>query len=423
MASDLQRVRRRVAYSMILGIGLATYWFTGPGLPVWWGPRASAALTAAGKVLFEHEWTPHDPLAGGDGLGPVFNAKSCVACHFQGGVGGGGPNQHNVVNFEVLPTPRRPQLVNGLIHHFAIAPALRETGDVVRRLYPMESITEDCRTRTFDPVRVETINSTALFGAGWLDRVSDRSIQHNHLRKGLDKMVKELRLEFDAVPPGRPRVLADGRIGKFGWRGQFATLKEFVAAACANELGLGNPLMEQARPLGRPDYAAAKPDLNEQQFSELTAFVDTLPRPREVPPAAEMDRAAAAHGKRLFFNVGCILCHVPDLGGVEGMYSDLLLHELEDVGADGYGKQGPPARPLPDGHPRPTEWKTPPLWGVADSAPYFHDGQSPTLEHAIERHRGDAALVTKAYHGLSRADQQALIGFLKTLKAPATVAR
>ena len=46
----------------------------------------------AGRALFEHEWVPHDPLAPeGDGLGPVFNAASCVACHHQSGPGGGGP--------------------------------------------------------------------------------------------------------------------------------------------------------------------------------------------------------------------------------------------------------------------------------------------------------------------------------------------
>jgi hypothetical protein len=45
---------------------------------------------AAGRELFNHEWTSHDPLTSGDGLGPVFNARSCVECHHQGGSGGGG---------------------------------------------------------------------------------------------------------------------------------------------------------------------------------------------------------------------------------------------------------------------------------------------------------------------------------------------
>ncbi|MGL6096865.1 MAG: di-heme oxidoredictase family protein, partial [Fimbriiglobus sp.] len=63
-------------------------------------------------------------------------------------------------------------------------------------------------------------------------------------------------------------------------------------------------------------------------------------------------------------------------------------------------------------------WKTPALWGVADSAPYFHDGGSATLEDAIVRHRGEAKGVTAAYQKLPPADKAALVAFLKTLKAP-----
>ncbi len=50
-----------------------------------------------GKELFAREWIPHDPRSPrGDGLGPVFNDTSCVACHNQGGAGGGGPASKNV---------------------------------------------------------------------------------------------------------------------------------------------------------------------------------------------------------------------------------------------------------------------------------------------------------------------------------------
>src|SRR5260370_101541 len=50
-----------------------------------------------GEALFKHEWEPGDKLSpGGDGLGPVYNAHSCVACHHQGGVGGSGGLEHNV---------------------------------------------------------------------------------------------------------------------------------------------------------------------------------------------------------------------------------------------------------------------------------------------------------------------------------------
>src|SRR2546430_2192584 len=64
------------------------------------------ALARAGAVLFKHEWKPHDPLAnGGDGLGPVFNASSCLACHQQAGPGGGGGLDHNVTTFTVRRPP------------------------------------------------------------------------------------------------------------------------------------------------------------------------------------------------------------------------------------------------------------------------------------------------------------------------------
>src|SRR6185312_12508060 len=120
----------------------------------------------------------------------------------------------------------------------------------------------------------------------------------------------------------------------------------------------------------------------------------------EVAPASTADREKAEHGKVLFEQVGCAACHIPDMGGVAGVYSDFLLHRLDDPdkgGSAGYrGRKSVPV-PLPEEYPRPDEWKTPPLWGVADSAPYFHDGNSPTLESAIVRHHGDAEAVTAAY--------------------------
>ena len=54
--------------------------------------KAAASAKADGAELFNREWLPKDARArGGDGLGPVFNDTSCVACHNQGGTGGGGP--------------------------------------------------------------------------------------------------------------------------------------------------------------------------------------------------------------------------------------------------------------------------------------------------------------------------------------------
>jgi len=91
------RSRMRPAHWIVLALALAPAWkvIARLGRP---GPKAvSPEAVAAGRVLFNHEWTPGDPLTKGDGLGPVFNAKSCLDCHNQGGAGGGGPVSKNVV--------------------------------------------------------------------------------------------------------------------------------------------------------------------------------------------------------------------------------------------------------------------------------------------------------------------------------------
>ena len=431
----LTRPRRITGAVIVLVLAGGLAWHFSPGLPVLWGPHASAAQKEAGGALFEHEWQVNDPLAHGDGVGPVFNARSCVACHFQGGVGGGGSVAHNVTGFEVMPTRQRPDIQTGIVHAAAVDASYAESHATLRQLFPVVKGSTRTETRDhcsyqvvipdFDPLRTTSVNSTALFGAGWIDRISDKAITSNRVRLSFANSMREFQLDFHTIPPGRVRILPDGRVGRFGWKGQAATLKEFVASACANEIGLGNPLMEQARPLGRPAADQPAPDLDDKQFGDLVAFVDTLPRPVEIPPDEPSQRDAAVRGKELFAGIGCAVCHVPDLGGVKGVYTDLMLHSVDGPqGPDAPGggsyrqpQQNPPVPPPAD-YPQPSEWKTPALWGVADSAPYFHDGGSPTLRAAVLRHGGDASIVTDAYRKLPGGDQEALLAFLQTLKAP-----
>ncbi|HKA06906.1 MAG TPA: di-heme oxidoredictase family protein [Gemmataceae bacterium] len=414
-------------FILLVGGGL---WIWSPGLPVIWGPSARASDIAAGRELFEHEWTPNDPLAHGDGLGPVYNARSCATCHFQGGLGGGGEVAHNATSYEVHSRPGDDEFHTGTLHAFSVTPAHRESMAVLKGVYPTipgPTIRDpNCPSMTFpdfDPVRTEKVQPTALYGSGWIDLMSDKAIRHNQRSRQLSAVSREMSHDFGTVPVGRVAISADGRVGKFGWKGQFATLSEFVAAACANELGLGTPKMPQATPLSAPNYESP-PDLDKKQFRALVAFVKTLPKPVESVPATAAERESAAGGKELFHSVGCATCHVPDLGGVKGVYSDFLLYNLNDPPGPNSASYSPePPRVLklpgrPDHLQRPEEWKTPALWGVADSAPYFHDGASPTLDSAITRHRGDAKNVTARYEELGSTGKSALIAFLKTLKAP-----
>jgi CxxC motif-containing protein (DUF1111 family) len=269
-------------------------------------------------------------------------------------------------------------------------------------------------------VQLSQRNTPALFGAKWIDAIPEQAILANEraqrLRYGMAPG------DGEQFPVGRAPRLPGGKVGRFGWKGQTARLAEFVQAACANELGLGNPAEMQPKSLANPAYLAPGLDLTQQQCDQLTAFVADLPRPVERLPDDPALHARAAAGKALFTRIGCAACHTPNLGGVEGLYSDLLLHRmgstLEGSGSS-YGGVPPstPESPSLASGPLPDEWRTPPLWGVADSAPYLHDGRAATLRDAITLHNGQAAASAEAFHRLSEGQRSDLIAFLQTLRA------
>jgi CxxC motif-containing protein (DUF1111 family) len=92
--------------------------------------------------------------------------------------------------------------------------------------------------------------------------------------------------------------------------------------------------------------------------------------------------------------------------------------DLEAQGSSYGGSPPPPAERSTEEGPLSDEWRTPPLWGVAHSAPYLHDGRAATLEDAIRMHGGQGAASARQFDRLSRNERDQLIAFLKTLQAP-----
>jgi CxxC motif-containing protein (DUF1111 family) len=416
-------------------IGVVVLAPVGGRVLTWPGFRRQAidpAMAQAGQTLFLHEWKAGDPLSpGGDGLGPVYNANSCVACHHQAGPGGAGGREHNVTTFTVteMTLDQRRQTREGVVHSYALgepeklSDVHRSLPTVSRPTLPMlVSLPGFERSRISFPtgVHLSQRNTPALFGANLIDAVPDRVLIANERKQRLKWGLASAKSED--LPVGRAQRLADGRIGHFGWKAQSASLSAFVQAACANELGLGNPGQAQPRPLGKPYYQPTGVDLTAEQCDQIASFVASLPPPVERLPDNSFNRDEAVNGKRLFNRVGCADCHTPNLDPVEGLYSDLLLHDMGQPleGGGSYNEplpQKPDAPPSEDG-PRPGEWRTPPLWGVADSAPYLHDGRALTLEKAIELHGGQAARSARSFAALGKAEQAQILAFLRTLRAP-----
>lgn len=385
------------------------------------------SMARAGEALFKHEWKPKDALSSeGDGLGPVFNATSCAACHNKPVLGGAGELEHNVTTFTV----RRPGDVReGVVH--SNSTAVKETLRDVHPDFPpiskpnleqlvVLSARNSGHCLQFPTgVHLSQRNTPSLFGCKLIDEIPERVIlaqaKAQQMKWGMAPA------DDESVPVGRALKLANGKVGRFGWKAQMASLSDFVQAACANELGLGNPGQKQPvaiyhrkgtpRPVGH--------DLTQLQCDQLTAYCASLSRPVErLPQNVSAEQASA--GKQLFTTVGCAACHVPNLGDVDGIYSDLLLHRM---GQDlvGGGSYGEPPIPIPETKtegPSPSEWRTPPLWGVAYTAPYLHDGRAATLEDAIRMHGGQGKRSADNFAALKPAEKAQLIAFLRTLATP-----
>jgi len=279
-------------------------------------------------------------------------------------------------------------------------------------------------------------NTTALFGAGKIDAIPVAFLEQLERQQAEKKEVS-----------GRLARLKDGSAGRFGWKAQTATLRDFVLTACAVELGLNVPGHAQAGVPQKPDYAAPGLDLNAAECDALIRFVNDLPAPTQRDLSDPTDAAYVRAGQKLFDTVGCAACHVADVGEAKGIFSDLLVHdmgpELGDTGS--YGVFVPDS--TPEGQAAPIgdfadsqrsaepqagsgpvigatrqEWRTPPLWGVRDSAPYLHDGRARTLEQAIALHGGESAKSAQRFFALSPAERFQVVTFLKSLVAPDQVA-
>jgi RNA polymerase sigma factor (sigma-70 family) len=401
-----------------------------------------------GAMLFAKEWVPNDPMAeGGDGLGPVYNDSSCVACHGLGAPGGAGPENKNVILLTATPSSRRAPKGLDQIH-----PGLRGSRTAVihrygtdqdyaawrRRFYESSSgvAPNGCSSPGADAVeaRIQAIQTQA-----GLDGRANRRIVSLQSAKGANLTLSERNTpplfgsgRIDAIPSdllvvtaesqpagirGRVSRNRDGRIGRFGWKAQIASLHEFVRGACANELGLEVTGHAQAASPVAPKAKAKGLDMTEPDCDALVAYVRALPAPVVIDPDGPQGTRDMREGRRLFADVGCVSCHVPILGDVQGIYSDLLLHDmgssLSDSGVS-YGTQAPIA---PEG-PGPQEWRTPPLWGYRDSGPYLHDGRAQNLPEAVALHDGQGKASARLFFTLSAEDRFKVETFLKSLVAP-----
>lgn len=350
------------------------------------------------------------------GLGPVFNATSCVSCHNNGVAG----SASQFTEVRVGHNDANGNFVNPTISINEGAATI--TG---RSIVNDRAICTQAQEHVPDTETIKTFRAVLnTLGDGFVEAVGDQTFltiaanqpgQSNGMIQGEAIMVPILEA------PGQNGV------GKFGWKDQDPTILSFSGDAYLNEMGVTNRL----KPKDVTSVCKVTTDLEDTPDALGLADIDHFAqfiRGTQVPPrdAALVATSDAVAGQSLFSSVGCAVCHVPTMttqpagtmlnGGTYAVpaalanklfhpYGDFLLHNVGT--GDGIVQAGPADTA--------NKLRTAPLWGLRIKSRFMHDNASSTLADAIQRHAGEAQGVIVNFNGLSPTQQQQLLTFLKSL--------
>lgn len=368
----------------------------GLGGPVAGLDEATRALFLAGKSEFEDVKTIED------GLGPVFNGRSCAECHGAPATGGAGGD------LQRTQAVRIGKWTNGVFDELAsVGGSLLQRRSIreLDRAFPLggERIPAEANV-------VSVRASPPVFGAGLMEAIPAAAIL---------AAADPSDANGDGVS-GRPNMVFNPEtgqleVGRFGWKSVVSSVSVFAAGAMNFELGITNPLLSTEQlPQGQPIPAgwdrAADPEDGGEGVELLAAYMRYL-----APPQRPTLSLTARRGEQLFVATGCAACHTPSMttGGSDPLlankpaflYSDLLLHDMGDRLADN----------LPMGDANGREWRTTPLWGLGSRRILLHDGRARGIDDAIRAHGGEAESSRNAWSRMRRPDHDALDQFLRAL--------
>ena len=135
------------------------------------------------------------------------------------------------------------------------------------------------------------------------------------------------------------------------------------------------------------------PDMVSPKLPALRAYQHSLPAPP--PPAGSFDAGVAERG-RIIFDRTCASCHI----GASGTDNNGgTLHPPSDTGVDGAYAARTANK----------AYRTTPLRGLWQHAPYFHDGSAATLADVVAHYNRVRKL------GLTAEEERNLVEYLKSL--------
>ncbi len=414
----------------------------------------------AGRALAKQPWVRAPTTTDArDGLGPLYNARSCTACHPSAGRGrvpqkdgesvlGGALVRLSVPGTNqtegVVPEPHYgAQLQTKSV---ALSSLLGRSSKRRGEVKPEAKLTLRWQETTFrypdgrevtlrrpepqleelayGPLAADTMmslrNAPSLRGMGLIEAIAEEDIAawadpDDHDGDGISGRANHV---WDRT--AQQRVL-----GRFGLKANQPTLHQQVAAAFAGDIGITNTVHADQPCTATQEACMASPSgagANGVEIeAELLALVVGFVRHLGVPKRPDATDSQVVRGRAAFRRQGCAKCHRPGYSTVSTMahldgqeiwpYSDLLLHDMGDGLSDG----------RPDHEASAREWRTAPLWasmpprGTESSRYLLHDGRAATLEEAILWHGGEATAARDAFANASAAERADVIRFLESL--------
>ncbi|MEO0653426.1 MAG: di-heme oxidoredictase family protein [Pseudomonadota bacterium] len=412
-----------------------------------------------GRAMFEKLWvsSPSSTRAS-DGLGPLFNARSCQRCHLNNGRGHAptGPEDSRVSMLMRLSIPdvsqaraeaefylaTLPEPTYGTQLQDLGIPGIREEG---RFVVTYEEVTVTLSDGEVAHLRKPTYSVENLgYGALHPDTMFSPRVAQQMIGLGLLDAIPTADILARADPDDRDGDGISGRaqivvsreydapmLGRFGHKAGQPTLRQQTAAAFHGDIGISSTIFptgygectvhqERCRlaPDGNTDHHD-NAEVGDVALDLTTFYAANL----AVPARRDVDDPQVLQGKQVFYETGCITCHTPKfvthrLGDAPEQsfqliwpYTDLLLHDMGPGLADN----------RPESRANGREWRTPPLWGigltqdVSGHASFLHDGRARSLLEAVLWHGGEAEAQKNRVVAMPKTDRAALIRFLESL--------
>ncbi|WP_170229104.1 di-heme oxidoredictase family protein [Polyangium fumosum] len=392
-------------------------------------------LFAFGDALFAHEFRGEDgfgdrPLPGlsrvHSGVRGGLDTYSCAGCHSVGGPDGAGAPTQNAF---LLGDGDRASSANQ-----RNAPHVLGLGFVQALGAEMSS--------DLGQTRGAALAKAAETGTDVTVSLESKGVSFGSLTAHPDGS-----LDTSAVVG----VDRDLLVKPFGWKGDIARLRRFTEDAARIHFGVQSHVLAlqwQVEPdvprLGAgpnwwdPDNDGVQREIEEGILTATAVYMAMLETPVILPPHDPALRTRWSNGMAVFEEAGCASCHSPELplmnvrwdewpdttGGppvelnlmrdgdqprgtsLVRLYSDLKRHDMGEGLADPHDGAGDVPRSV---------FLTRPLWGLAETAPYLHDGRAATIPEAIDAHGGEATAARDAFRALDPEDRKDLHVFLLSL--------